>query len=209
MKKYDTIVVLGSQPDFRTWKFPSHTYRGLDRALGLFRQGSAPYIALSGDHALKYDYTHIKQAFRECDKQEEYLLEQGCPPQAILKEGESRDTIANFYYLKNLIFIPHNIRRVLLITVDFRVKRLEFLWRKVMGAYYPLDIETVPYEKEEVYKDENFTLKRQKEWLKDVKDGDDGWFKDKFYDDPYYLFYKKRDQERLKTETDPRKRYLI
>lgn len=110
-KTYDAIVVLGSQPDFRTWRFPSHTYKSLDRALELVNQGIAPYIALSGDHALKYDNTDIAQPFRECDKQEEYLLSLGCGPEVILKEGESRDTLAQFYYLKNLVFKPHGIKK--------------------------------------------------------------------------------------------------
>lgn len=209
MKTYDAIVVLGSQPDFRTWKFPSHTYKSLDRAYELLNQGAAPYIALSGDRALKYDNTGITQPFKEADKLEEYLLAQGCPSEAILKENISRDTVANFYYLKNLVFKPHNMRNILMITVDFRIERLRLLWQKVMGPDYLLAYETVEYEAEEIYKSEAFTLKRQKEWLKNVQDGDDAWFLDKFYGDPYYVFYKEQDQARLKTETDPKKRYMI
>lgn len=209
MKKYDAIVVLGSQPDYRTWKFPSHTYRSLDHAIELIEQGVAPYIALSGDRALKYDNTGIAQPFRECDKEEEYLLAHGCPADVILKEGKSRDTVANFYYLKNLVFRPHNIKHVLLITTDFRVERIRFLWQKVMGPDYSLGLETVSYKENEIYKNEAVALQRQQAWLKDVRDGDDEWFKDKFYDDPYYLSCKKRDLERLKTEINPQKRYLI
>ncbi len=209
MKTYDAILVLGSQPDLRTWKFPSHTYVSLDLAIELLNKGVAPYIALSGDHALKYDNTGITQPFRECDLQEEYLLSKGVDPKAILKEGESRDTLAQFYYLKNIVFKSKEIKNILMITVDFRVQRLKFMWQKVMGPDYHLSIETVEYDNKDIYKSEAATLERQREWLKDVKDGDDGWFKDKFYDDPYYQYYKKRDQERLKTETDPRKRHLI
>jgi uncharacterized SAM-binding protein YcdF (DUF218 family) len=184
VKKYDAILVLGSQPDFRTWKFPSHTYASLDRAIELINEGVAPYIVLSGDHALKFDNTGIKQPFKECDAEEAHLLSKGFPTNKILKEGESRDTLAQFYYLKNLIFRPHNMHSILMITVDFRVERIRFMWQKVMGSDYPLAIETVPFDDKDVYKSEAFTLGRQQEWLKDVTDGDDGWFKDKFYDDP-------------------------
>lgn len=83
------------------------------------------------------------------------------------------------------------------------------MWQKVMGADYPLDIEAVEYDGKDVYKNEAAVLKRQQEWLKNVQDGDDAWFKDKFYDDPYYQYYKERDLERLKTEVDPKNRYLI
>jgi len=197
--------VLGSQPDFRNWQFPSHTYKSLDRATELLNYGVAPCIALSGDHALKYDNTGIKQPFRECDRQEEYLLARGVEPRFILKEGESRDTIAQFYYLKNLVFKPHGIKNILLITVDFRVKRLTFLVQKVFGPDYSVDFETVGYEPDEVYKNEAHTLKVQGEFLKDMKDGDDAWLKDKFYDAPMYQYWKERDR----AETDPVKRHLI
>ncbi len=205
MKTYDVILVLGSQPDFRNWQFPSHTYKSLDRAIELLNQGVAPYIALSGDHALKYDNTGIKQPFRECDRQEEYLLSRGVEPRLILKEGESRDTIAQFYYLKNLVFKSRGIKNILMITVDFRVKRLTFLFKKVFGPDYSADFETVDYEPDEVYKNEAHTLKVQGEFLKDMKDGDDVWLKNKFYDAPMYQYWKKRDQ----AETDPVKRHLI
>lgn len=209
MKTYDSILVLGSQPDYTTWRFPSHTYDSLDRAVELINQGAAPYLALSGDHALKYDHTGITQPFRECDAEEEYVLSKGLAPSKILKEGESRDTIAQFYYLKNLVFRPHNIHNVLMVTVDFRVERLKFMWQKVMGPNYLLAIETVPYEDKDVYTSEAKTLKRQQEWLKDVADGDDMWFKDKFYSDPYYLRVKMENEARMQTEIDPRKLYLI
>lgn len=209
MKTYDVIVVLGSQPDFRTWLFPSHTYKSLDRAIELLNQGVAPYIALSGDHALKYDNTGITQPFRECDKEEEYLLSKGCPSEVILKEGKSRDTLAQFYYLKNLVFKPHYITSVLIITVDFRIKRLSFLFQKVFGSDYSVDFETVPYKPDEVYRNEAFVLEKQQEFLNDMKDGDDAWLKDKFYDAPMYQYWKARDEEKMRTETDPTKRHLI
>jgi uncharacterized SAM-binding protein YcdF (DUF218 family) len=205
MKKYDAIVVLGSQPDFRNWMFPSHPYISLDRALELLNEGVAPYICLSGDHALKYDNTGITQPFKECDKEEEYLLSRGCPPEVILKEGESRDTISNFYYLKNLVFKPRNIRHILVVTTDFRTKRIAFLCQKVLGPDYQIGFETVEYKSEEVYKNEVHTLKVQSKFLKEMKDGDDAWLKGKFYDAPMYKYWEARDL----AETDPIKRFLI
>lgn len=209
MKNYDAILVLGSQPDYRTWKFPSHTYASLDRAIELINQGVAPYLVLSGDHAIKYDHTGITQPFKEADAMEEYAQGKGLAANKILKENVSRDTVANFYYVKNLVFRPHDIHNVLLITTKFRVERVKFLWQKVVGPEYTLTIETVAYNNPDTYVNEAPTLKLQQEWLKNVIDGDDGWFKDKFYSDPYYLADEKKHQDALKTENDPRKRYLI
>lgn len=208
-KHYDAIVVLGSQPDYRTWQFPSHTYASLDKAAELIGEGVSTHVALSGDHAIKYDHTGITQPFKEADKMEEYLLAKGLPSDAILKENVSRDTVANFYYLKNLVFKPHGIRSVLLITTDFRIERFKFLWQKVMGPDYSLDFATVPYAAENVYKNEAITLKRQQDWLKDVADGDDAWFADKFYGASYYQAAKARDEARLTANIDFEEKYLI
>jgi len=209
MKQYDAAIVLGTQPDFRTWKFPSYVYVALDQAKSLIENGTAQYLALCGDHALKYDHTDVKQPFREADKMEEYIVAQGLPAAKILKENVSRDTVANFYYLKKRVFEPHNLHKFLLITTDFRVVRLKFLWQKVVGPDFTVDFATVPYAQENVYKLEAQTLRRQQEWLKNVRDGDDAWFADKFYNDPYYLAVKAEDEARLRTEADPKKRYLI
>ena len=209
MMKYDAIVVLGSQPDFRTWKFASYTYFSLEKAKDLLEKGVAKYLALSGDHALKYDYTGIEQPFREADGMEKYALSIGIPADKILKENVSRDTVTNFYYLKKQVFEPHNLHKFLLITTDFRIARLKFLWQKVVGPNFSVDFATVPYDPQNIYVNEAKTLARQQEWLKNVRDGDDAWFADKFYDDPYYLGDKARIQARLKTETDSIKRYMI
>ncbi len=209
MNTYDAIVVLGSQPDYQTWEFPSHVYASLDRAIELFNQGAAPYIALSGDHALKFDHTGVVQPFKEADKLEAYVLSKGVPADKVLKETQSLDTVANFYYLKNLVFKPHDIHSVLLITADFRVTRIKFLWQKVVGPDYPLSIETVPFDQKDIYTRDLEILERQKAWLKDVADGDDSWFADKFYDDPYYRNDAAEHKASLTTEPDERKRYMI
>lgn len=79
-----------------------------------------------------------------------------------------------------------------------------------MGPNYTLEFMTVPYENSDLYKGgEAETLQLQREWLKDVTDGDDGWFADKFYEDPYYLRVKARDEARLQSTTDPRDRFDI
>lgn len=205
MNTYDVILVLGSQPDFRNWQFPSHTYKSLDKALELLNSDIAPYIALSGDRALKFDNTGIKQPFKEADKMEEYLVMRGCPPAAILKENVSRDTLANYYYIKNLVLIPHKMKSILQITAEFRIPRLKFIYQKVLGPGYSVDFQTVDFANEEVYQKDAFVLKKQQEFLKDMKDGNDAYLKDQFYDSTMYRYWKARDQ----AETDPVKRHFI
>lgn len=194
MKTYDAIVVLGSQPDPETWEFPGHTYNSLERAAELMEGGVAPVIVVSGDRSLRLDNTGIVQPFRECDRLAEYLVSIGCQPEQILKEGESRDTISNFYFLKNLVFIPNEIKSALVVTAEFRVERLRFLWQKIMGTEYGLEFELVDCLDSDINPSEILILELQRKWLEDVRPGDDSWFSDKFYDDPYYLSNADRDR---------------
>lgn len=194
MTSYHAILVLGSQPDPATWQFPAHTYASLDKALALYEQGVAPYIVLSGDHALRFDNTGITQPFTEADKMQEYLLAQGCPPAAINTEDRSRDTLANYYHLKNLIFIPRGWTRILQVTTGFRVPRLEFLSRKVLGAGYTIDFANVPFDAAALEQHEAFIFMKQREFLQDMADGDDAYLRDQFYDSPMYRFWRQREQ---------------
>ena len=205
LRKYDCIVVLSSQPDYRNWMFPSHTYKSLDRAAELLREEVAPWVALTGDHALKFDWVGITQPFKESDQAEQYLLDQGTPSEVILKEGKSRDTLSNFYYLKRLVFRPHSIHDVLLVSPEFRIQRLNFLARKVLGPDYSIDYELVPNAPEETYIHEDRTLRKQRELLADMKDGDDAWLNGRFFGDPMYDYWK---ADTMKV-SDPVKRALI
>lgn len=186
MYTYDAIVVLGSRPNPQTWEFPSHVYESLDKAIKYIEQGAAPYLVLSGNHAIDFDDTDIIQPFKESDKMEVYALSKGIPAYKILKEGISLTTSANFYYLKKLVFKPRNIHNLLLITADYRVSRIEFLWRKIMGANYSLTIDAVSYDDKYLLAREQGILARQKDQLKKVVDGDDIWFTNKFNADPRY-----------------------
>lgn len=184
--QYDAIVVLGSKPDTTTWEFPSHVITSLDQAIKLWRQDVAPYIVVSGKWALSFEYDGIQQPYRECDKMADYLIYHNIPANAILREGDSKDTISNLYYIKRHILCPKQIRNLLFIVADFRQKRLAYLANKVLGSGYSIDIQTVPCLPNEVYTNESDALVRTQNFLHEMTDGDDSYLDDKFYKPPYY-----------------------
>lgn len=192
---YDVIIVLGSKPSPPDWKFPSHVYKSLNLAAGLLASDVAPLIAVSGKWALHYDALEIQQPFTEASKMTEYLKEKGVPAEHIVQEDESKDTIANLYYLKKLFLAPQNLRKILVITADFRVERLKFLCHKILGPEYIVDFQTVMAESSEVYPHEAETLASQKKLLADMLDGDEEYVGAKFYDDPYYQEVIRRTRE--------------
>ena len=83
---YDLIILLGSQPDIKTWKFPEQVITCLHRSKELLDEGKAPFIVASGKWSTRLDTLGIQQPFRECDKLEELLIDVGVPKEKILKD---------------------------------------------------------------------------------------------------------------------------
>ena len=185
MTKYDLIVVLGSQPDPKTWKFPKQIYKCLDRSKELLDAGQAPYIATSGKWGIDLDNRGMQQLFKECDLEARYLIGIGVPDSKVLREGNSKDTISNLYYLKTQILIPRSMKRILFVVAAFRVPRLRFLCEQILGRDYIFDFESIDSEVGSTY-NEPITLAKQAKFLEPMRSGDHEWLADKFYNASIY-----------------------
>lgn len=204
IKKYDLIIVLGTQPDPKTWEFPDQIYQCLDRAIELMNDGVAPVIATSGNRGIALDSRGLVQPFRECDKLADYLIEKGIPKEKIVKEGDSRDSISNLYYLKKQILIPNKIKTILFVCASFRVPRLKFLCERIFGDMYQVDFETIEAEAGFTY-NEAHTTKVQSEFLAPMKSGDHSWLDDKFYSAPMYHYWQEHDRKVYGEDSDLKK----
>jgi uncharacterized SAM-binding protein YcdF (DUF218 family) len=201
MHSYDTIVILGSRPkDPVTWQLPSHIYTSLDTAILLFNQQAAKTITVSGKWTINFDVLNIQQPFRECEAMADYLIEHGVPDTAILRETESQDTISNLYYLKQLVFEPNDIHRLLFIAAEARLERIMFLAQRILGPDYEIATKGVAYDPADVSPHEKRTLAKQAAFLAPMQDGDDHWLDGKFYTDPFYDTVRARVIERAAQE---------
>lgn len=194
MPRYDAIIVLGSLPDPETWKFPQQIYQCLDKAKELLDDNQAPYIITSGKWSVSFDNRHIQQPFLECDALADYLLQKGVPANKILREGESKDTISNLYYMKTQYFIPRRAHSLLFVVASFRIPRLTFLCERILGAGYNVDFVSIAAEPSGSYNEPN-TFKVQEEFLRPMKNGDHAWLQDKFYSAPIYQYWAQRDRK--------------
>jgi hypothetical protein len=185
---YETILVLGSKPDTATWDFPSHVYASLDEAAQLLHERVSSTAIVSGKWAFSFDKHGIHQPFRECDKMARYLIDRGVDSTAVLREGESKDTIANLYEVKRHFLVSHNWTKLLLITADFRANRIHYLSDKILGPSYDVTIQTVPSHPGESYPLEAITMRRTKEFLGPMQSGDDAFLDGTFYAAPYYHY---------------------
>ena len=194
MTKYDAIVILGTQPDTSTWEMPEQIYDCLDKTKQLFENKTAPMIVTCGKWSLAVEAANLRQPFRECDAMAEYLIEQGIPDKSILREGYSKDTISNLYYLKTHYLIPNNLKKLVFVVAGFRIPRLQALCEHILGSEYEVSFESILCAVGPSY-NEDHTIKIQKEFLSPMKPGDHTWLADKFYDSPMYQFWKTYNQE--------------
>jgi uncharacterized SAM-binding protein YcdF (DUF218 family) len=195
MKHYDAIIVLATEPDHLTWKFPQQIYDCLDRAVDLLDRGVAPYAIMSGKVSLSLESKGIQQPFRECDAMADYLKSKGVADSNILLEGDSQDTISNLYYIKKQILIPKGMKHLAFVVADFRIPRLKLLCQRVLGSDYQFEFEPILAEPGPSY-NEALTFQIQKDFLEPMKDGDHSWLDGKFFTGSMYEYWRLRSKER-------------
>lgn len=198
MKKvYDAAFVPCKEPDVTTDQFPEHHNRCLQTAWELQKAGAVGRIVLSGRYAAWYDNHGITPWFgTESDASAEYLLGLGCPPEVMLKEKRSQDSVANLVYSAQDIFIPEGMKSVLLVTADERAGRLDFLCKHLLAGVVKVDVESVgPSNDPWLAQKEPFTLAVTQEYFKNVPKGTAGWpvLESWFYQGGMYEFWTRFD----------------
>jgi len=184
---YDAVIVLGSQQNITTGEVPNHVLQSLDKAVRILKTGDTAAIAVSGKWALFFDVKNIAPPpMTECAILTQHLLEKGVSQHLIWQEGESKDTVANIYFLKRHILEPKQAKRVLFIVADFRKERLEYLTNKILGPTYKVDFTTVSSQPAEHYPHEQDTLARTKYYFDAMQPGDDTYLDGMFYEHPFY-----------------------
>lgn len=117
----DAIVVLGAaQYNGR----PSEVFRArLDHALGLYRDGYAPLIVLTGGK-------QPGDAYTEAETGEQYLLDRGVPASALRFENEGRDTWQSLRGVADLL-AGSDVESLLLVSDGFHLLRAELMAREL------------------------------------------------------------------------------
>ena len=112
MKNADAIVVLGCRGSVGLM-------RRLDRGIGLFQQGAAPLLVLSGGGAGSVPEAEIMRCI---------ALDRGVPETALLVETGSRDTVGNARETAQLLR-ARGRRWVLLVSDRAHLPRAALLFR--------------------------------------------------------------------------------
>ena len=72
---------------------------------------------------------------------------------------------------------------------DYHEERLRWIYKKIFGPEYSIEICTVETGKMQdsaFIEAQHYAFERQKEFLKSMTEGDDAWLEKRLYNDPYY-----------------------
>ena len=169
----DALVVLGRgiDPD---GALPRLAQQRVERAAELFAWETAPRIIFSGRCSLMTDAI---PAVTEARAMAEYALSLGLPPDALLVEEESRDTIGNAYFVMRRFLEPNDWMSIRVVTSDFHIQRTAWVFQKVLGLGYDVSFSPAPSELDHSTiaaraREESDIATFLMEWLADVPDGD-------------------------------------
>lgn len=182
---YDCIILLGSQPDLKTWRFPDQIYACVELAAKLVKEGAADKVVASGRWSRRIEDLKLPQPFVECDKLAELLVEAGVDQKAIIREGLSTDTISNIHNVKVQALIPNGWTRVVFVVADWRLPRLSYIAGQVLGPDYLTGYETVADDSDILAANEGRNIKEAKGLLGSMTPGDHAYLTDEFYKDFY------------------------
>lgn len=119
--KFDAIVVLGAGITARG-NMSRVAKSRMDRAIGLYREGAAPRIIVTGK--------------KESAVMKRYAVKQGVRPANVLLEAQALDTIGNAFFTRKMFLVPNNWQSIIVVTSIFHVNRARLVFGKVLGRSY-------------------------------------------------------------------------
>lgn len=174
---FDCVVVLGHSASADDEVMQSRVRKGVE----LYGAGAAGCLIMSGRWSFKLRASPPSRT--EAEVMRDLALSLGVPREAFLLENESTDTLSNAYFTKVRFLAPLDWRRVCVVTSDVHAERALWLFRKVLGPGYEVEVRqavsTVTDAGLREGYERNARLLRQVQAVLDgIKDGDDEAFAD-------------------------------
>lgn len=171
---YNAIIILGNgcNPD-GSLRPPAQARVKVGYDLLVNQQ--APRIIMSGKQSI---FLEEDQPVSEAAAMKDYALSLGAPPESLLVEKESLDTIGNAYFTKTKFLEPNAWHNVIVVTSHYHLPRSQYIFNKVLGPNYQVDFQASDSQLDEQAKQikhEHESKKADiiKQWLDPIADGDD------------------------------------
>ncbi len=114
----------------------------VQKAAGLYNDGVAACLIMSGRHSFRL--RSDPPAISEAAVMRDFALALGVPAEDILIEDESTDTLSNAYFTKVRFLAPLGWRRVCVVTSEVHAERALWLFHKVLGPTYEVEMRESP-----------------------------------------------------------------
>jgi len=171
-KNTDAVIVLGAGIS-ADGQIPLQSKARVDLAIKLAQPCGTPLI-FSGRWSLLLSYVPLRS---EAEAMVEYALtkvQKTCP---LYMEDSSLDTIGNAYFSACEYLERRSWKSVVVVTSDFQLERAAFVFNKVLGPSYSIDVMAAPsglsqHELRLKAIPEKRLLDFSKRLLKNAKDGD-------------------------------------
>ena len=130
------IVVLGSSTNPSSPIMQARVAHGVE----LLRRGVAPYLVMSGGCSFRLEQPPLRT---EAEVMCAHAMSLGVPRDRIVLEGESADTLGNAYFTKVRVLETRGWRNLALVTSETHAFRAQWLFEKVLGRDYRLEVVSV------------------------------------------------------------------
>jgi len=184
-----TIVVLGGGIS-QNCLIPPRVKKRLKIAANLLRKKKGDKILVCGKYSFLYPKEKLPKT-TEAEAMRDYLIELGVPKERIFLEKKSKDTIGNAYYAKILYFLPKKEKKAIIITSEFHLERVKFIFQRIFGKNYQLKFIGAPSslpksQRKKVKERQKILLEKTKKILEKMQPGDHNFLKGKLYKLKYY-----------------------
>jgi hypothetical protein len=144
---FDAVIIPGGGL-FEDGSVPPWVINRLDKAMEL-AQGAHIITLSAGTPHKPPPLDGAGNPILECVAEAAYLRESGYPPELLLMENASYDTIGNAYFARVMHVDPAGLRRLCVVTSQFHMARMEAVFRWVFGlaparCVYDLAFTAVP-----------------------------------------------------------------
>lgn len=182
----DCIIVMGSgvSPEGNLTQIGKSR---VQKSVELYNKNIAKRILMTGKYSHNISYIPQKT---EAKAMKEYAIILGVSESHIFTEEHSLDTVGNAYFTKQFLE-KMNWKNILIVTSNFHLARTEYLFKKVYGKEFIIDI--IPSLTflstdellNKIDKEHNF-IEQFKSQLEKIRDGDDVKVKELMKTLPWY-----------------------
>ncbi len=182
------IVVLGAGVDKRG-NLSLESKNRLKEAKEIHKESGHPLL-LSGKYSFLYEGKDLPLK-TQAEAMRDSLLKSGIKEDNIFLENHSQDTVFSAYNVKKDYFITNKKSEGFIVTSDFHLTRIEYIFLKVFGEDYSLKFVAVPSSlpcnlKGKIRARQEELTKEAVLLLDDIEDGDHEAVKEKMLSSDYY-----------------------